>query len=75
EVTKRFECNSSLDFSELQSESSHTTIVDQISGFGTIAVLLFNVAVYGVTSRLSLRNTCIVDYLLILACFLVPIFS
>ncbi|CAG8701597.1 14363_t:CDS:2, partial [Dentiscutata erythropus] len=69
--TKRFECNSSLDYSEIQSEFSHTTIVDQISGFGTIAILLFNVAVYGVTSRLSFRNTCIVDDLVDLVYFFI----
>ncbi|CAG8793692.1 22311_t:CDS:2, partial [Dentiscutata erythropus] len=67
-TTKTFEClNSSIDYSGLQSESSHTIIVNQLSGFSTIAVLLFNVAVYGVTSRLNLRITCIVDDLLILS--------
>ncbi|CAG8761759.1 25214_t:CDS:2, partial [Dentiscutata erythropus] len=66
-TSKNFECNSSLDYSRIQFESNHNTMIDQISGFGTIAVLLFNVAVYGVTSRLNLRNTCIVDDLLILS--------
>ncbi|CAG8569339.1 25526_t:CDS:2 [Dentiscutata erythropus] len=53
-TSNTFEClNNSIDYSELQSKSSHTTIVNQLSGFSTIAVLLFNIVVYGVTSRLE----------------------
>ncbi|CAG8550124.1 7678_t:CDS:2, partial [Dentiscutata heterogama] len=75
ESTKSYECISKLDYSELQTRASHTTILEQASGFGAIATLLFNVAVYGVTSQLSLRNTCILDDLLIFTFSLVPIFS
>ncbi|CAG8443924.1 26501_t:CDS:2 [Dentiscutata erythropus] len=75
-TTHQFECtNVNLDNTVLQDKSSNTTILQQIAEFGAILGLLFNVAVYGVTSKLSFKNTCIVDDLLILTCFLVPIIS
>ncbi|CAG8668838.1 16799_t:CDS:1, partial [Dentiscutata heterogama] len=72
ESTKEFECN---DYSQVQAKTSHTTIVDQIAEFGALAGLFFNVAVYGVTSKLDFKATCIVDDFLILTCLIVPIIS
>ncbi|CAG8734663.1 18802_t:CDS:2, partial [Gigaspora rosea] len=66
-----FECKKGIYYEE----TSHTTIISQISGFGNIAGLIFNIAFYGVTSRLKFRTTCIVDDILILTCLLTPMFS
>ncbi|CAG8797946.1 26632_t:CDS:1, partial [Dentiscutata erythropus] len=66
ESAKKFEYKEN---SEIQSKTSHMTIIDQISEFGALAGLFFNVAVYSVTSKLNFKNTCIVDDFLILNVF------
>ncbi|CAG8550790.1 9747_t:CDS:1, partial [Dentiscutata heterogama] len=70
--TKEFECQSD---SGSGTGSPQFTILGQISVFGAVAGLFFNVAVYGVTSKLDIRKTCIVDDFLILTCLILPIFS
>ncbi|CAG8486791.1 13550_t:CDS:2 [Dentiscutata erythropus] len=48
-ATSTFECNEAKYYGEV----SHTTFLEQISGFGSIAGLIFNIAVYGATSKLE----------------------
>ncbi|CAG8691826.1 5028_t:CDS:2, partial [Racocetra persica] len=66
-----FKCHSS----EYSDKSSHSTFIDQVSGFGTIAGIIFNVSFYGAISKLSLKTTCIIDDILILTVALTPAFS
>ncbi|CAG8694348.1 10188_t:CDS:1, partial [Cetraspora pellucida] len=67
-----FECDA-VTFAS--SKISRTTIFEQISGFGSLIGLIFNVTFYGVTSKFKLRTTYIIDDLLILTSFITPITS
>ncbi|RIB10501.1 hypothetical protein C2G38_2043429 [Gigaspora rosea] len=69
--TKEFECISSSE----NNSRSQATIFGQITLFGSVGGLFFNIAVYGVTSKLDIKTTCIVDDLLMLICVILPIFS
>ncbi|CAG8608420.1 23687_t:CDS:1 [Dentiscutata erythropus] len=66
-----FECNPS----NYYNQASETTIISQISSFGSVAGLIFIITFYGVSSKLNFKTTCIVDDLLILTFLLTPIFS
>ncbi|CAG8726253.1 11147_t:CDS:1, partial [Dentiscutata heterogama] len=67
----RFQCHTGTYYDEV----SHSSIISQLSSITAIAGLIINIAFYGVTSKLHLKTTCILDDLLILTFFLTPIFS